>query len=493
MRFTELLLILVVWIHAASFAPLNPKQSEEEETDVEALPPDSLMDGPQTGLEYEKYLEQVIQVLETDPSMREKLEGMTMDDLKAGKMGEEINWLDHNIRTELDELKRLEIQRLRNIARKRMDTGGARTLDSKFVDNLIGHIDPANTNAFGPKDFEKLLHKATSDLEEADKRRKTDFKKYEMEKELRRRQQMNKLDEKARAEAVKNWEEAKKAKNNHKELKHPGSKAQLEDVWEKTDHLEKDTFNPKTFFMLHDTNGDGSLDSFELEALFIKEVEEIYKDTDADPKEKFEEIYRMREHVMKEIDTDNNKLVTLEEFLTATKKESFEKDEGWEDLQQKDVFTEEELEEYRVMYDEIVKEKKEKLQKEHEDYLQRRKEQGAGEPIVMNQQERSKVAAEAADEIMKKMDEKNIKFDPNIASINKGEDLQAAQRQQEELAQQQAAQLQQAAQQAAQQQGKQEVQPEVAAEQAKLLQAQDAIVQQAAQVKKAAEMRQADV
>lgn len=43
------------------------------------------------------------------------------------------------------------------------------------------------------------------------------------------------------------------------------------------------------------------------------------------------------------------------------------------------------MEEYRVMYDEIVKEKKEKLQKEHEDYLQRRKEQGAGEPIVMNQ------------------------------------------------------------------------------------------------------------
>lgn len=30
-----------------------------------------------------------------------------------------------------------------------------------------------------------------------------------------------------------------------------GSKAQLEDVWEKNDEMDRDNFNPKTFFMMH--------------------------------------------------------------------------------------------------------------------------------------------------------------------------------------------------------------------------------------------------
>lgn len=60
-------------------------------------------------------------------------------------------------------------------------------------------------------------------MEEADRRRKDDFKKYEMEKELRRRQQLKSMDEKARADAIKQWEETKKAKSNHKQMKHPVS------------------------------------------------------------------------------------------------------------------------------------------------------------------------------------------------------------------------------------------------------------------------------
>lgn len=35
------------------------------------------------------------------------------------------------------------------------------------------------------------------------------------------------------------------------QLHHPGSKQQLEEVWEKQDHLEDQEFNPKTFFYLH--------------------------------------------------------------------------------------------------------------------------------------------------------------------------------------------------------------------------------------------------
>lgn len=38
--------------------------------------------------------------------------------------------------------------------------------------------------------------------------------------------------------------------NIYLQLHHPGSKQQLEEVWEKQDHMEQE-FNPKTFFYLH--------------------------------------------------------------------------------------------------------------------------------------------------------------------------------------------------------------------------------------------------
>lgn len=37
----------------------------------------------------------------------------------------------------------------------------------------------------------------------------------------------------------------------HSQLHHPGSKQQLEEVWEKQDHMEDQDFDPKTFFYLH--------------------------------------------------------------------------------------------------------------------------------------------------------------------------------------------------------------------------------------------------
>lgn len=39
----------------------------------------------------------------------------------------------------------------------------------------------------------------------------------------------------------------------HLQLHHPGSKQQLEEVWEKQDHMENQEFDPKTFFHFHGT------------------------------------------------------------------------------------------------------------------------------------------------------------------------------------------------------------------------------------------------
>ncbi len=39
--------------------------------------------------------------------------------------------------------------------------------------------------------------------------------------------------------------------NFRQQVHHPGSKQQLEEVWEEQDHMNKNDFNPKTFFVMH--------------------------------------------------------------------------------------------------------------------------------------------------------------------------------------------------------------------------------------------------
>lgn len=53
--------------------------------------------------------------------------------------------------------------------------------------------------------------------------------------------------------------------------------------------MDKDTFDARTFFALHDLNGDGFWSESELEALFQLELQKLYNDTnpDDDPREKF--------------------------------------------------------------------------------------------------------------------------------------------------------------------------------------------------------------
>lgn len=46
--------------------------------------------------------------------------------------------------------------------------------------------------------------------------------------------------------------------------------------------------------------------------------------------ERYEEMNRMREHVMKEIDTDQDKMISFDEFMESTKGKDFNKDEGWD-------------------------------------------------------------------------------------------------------------------------------------------------------------------
>ncbi|XP_042599852.1 nucleobindin-2-like, partial [Cyprinus carpio] len=189
---------------------------------------------------------------------------------------------------------------------------------------------------------------ATNDLDNFDKERHEDFKKYEMAKEHDRKEHLKTLDEDARKKEEEHFEELKKKHADHPKINHPGSQDQLKEVWEEADGLDPNDFDPKTFFKLHDTNGDGYFDEQELEALFTKELEKVYDPTheEDDMMEMEEERLRMREHVMNEVDTNKDRLVSLDEFITATNRKEFLEPDGWETLEQNPIYTEEELREF---------------------------------------------------------------------------------------------------------------------------------------------------
>ena len=119
--------------------------------------------------------------------------------------------------------------------------------------------------------------------------------------------------------------------------------------------MEGNEFDPKTFFALHDLDGNGYWDEMEIEALFQRELDKVYNEStpnEDDMRERWsinidsvhiiahcrdEEMSRMREHVMNEMDKDRNKMISLEEFLADTQTQEFKQDDAWESLDQQKV------------------------------------------------------------------------------------------------------------------------------------------------------------
>jgi hypothetical protein len=116
---------------------------------------------------------------------------------------------------------------------------------------LPKHVDHQNVETFEIKDLETLIRQATFDLEEVDKMRREEFKQHEIEKEYERRKKLEGLDVDHRKKAEAEYEKQMENRKHHEKVNHPGSKDQLEEVWEEQDHLEGEKFNPHTFFSLH--------------------------------------------------------------------------------------------------------------------------------------------------------------------------------------------------------------------------------------------------
>ncbi|MEQ2197895.1 Nucleobindin-1 [Xenoophorus captivus] len=114
--------LLLLSISAVAWSvPINrnggdqePKQEAQEEN----------MD---TGLYYDRYLREVIEVLETDPHFREKLQTANTEDIKNGRLSKELDLVSHHVRTRLDELKRQEVSRLRMLLKAKLDSSNTQS------------------------------------------------------------------------------------------------------------------------------------------------------------------------------------------------------------------------------------------------------------------------------------------------------------------------------------------------------------------------------
>uniref|UniRef100_A0A3B3QEQ2 Nucleobindin-1 n=1 Tax=Paramormyrops kingsleyae TaxID=1676925 RepID=A0A3B3QEQ2_9TELE len=300
-----------------------------------------------TGLYYDRYLREVIEVLETDPHFREKLQTANTEDIKNGRLSKELDLVGHHVRTRLDELKRQEVSRLRMLLKAKMDSANLQ-VDHTTLLKQFEHLDPHNQNTFEAKDLELLIATATKDLENYDAERHEEFKRYEMLKEHERRQYLKGLDQEKREQEERRLQELQEKHRQHPKINAPGSVAQLREVWKETDGLDPQEFNPKTFFKLHDTNGDGVLDEQELEALFTKELEKVYdpRNEEDDMVEMEEERLRMREHMMKNVDINHDRLVSLDEFMKSMEKKEYYNPKEWK--VRRPVYSEAELQQFEA-------------------------------------------------------------------------------------------------------------------------------------------------
>ena len=105
---------------------------------------------------YGKYLKQVIEILEEDENFSKRLENVTEEDIRTGKIAEEIDFASHSVRTKLDELKRKEIESQRQLLRQQMDA--SRGIHREYWNPLN---DRENPHTFEVGDLKRVLAKVS--------------------------------------------------------------------------------------------------------------------------------------------------------------------------------------------------------------------------------------------------------------------------------------------------------------------------------------------
>lgn len=76
--------------------------------------------------------------------------------LQSGKIAEELDFVNHHVRSQLDELKRQELERLRQLNKQMMEQENE--VDPKHL-KIPEHIDHTNPHSFEIADLKKLIAK----------------------------------------------------------------------------------------------------------------------------------------------------------------------------------------------------------------------------------------------------------------------------------------------------------------------------------------------
>jgi len=308
-----------------------------------------------TGLFYDSYLQEVIKTLDKDPAFREKMQNVNLDEVKIATFSKELNNVAKHVRDELDVLKRKEVDRIRKLLKMKSNMDKGKPVNQRaIVEAAAGHFDHFNPESFSSKDLEKLIGTATTDLQNYDEKRHKEFLEYEIQKQLDLEEKMAGMDNAQKAAVLEEQKQKRKRHNEHQKIPHPFSQKFILDVWRSIDHLKDEKFDAKTFFLLHDVNGDMYIDPYELEAIFQAELDKVYdpNNPDDDVREMEEERARMREHVMKEVDINGDGAISLKEFMDYTNSMEFVKPTNTyqmiDDMIEKgEVYTSQELKEYK--------------------------------------------------------------------------------------------------------------------------------------------------
>ncbi len=92
-----------------------------------------------------------------------------------------------------------------------------------------------------------------------------------MEKKFKQEEHLREMkDETERHAEEAKLREMETKHKKHDKPHHPLTKDQLEEVWEEKDHMKSEDFDPKTFFALHDLNGDGNWDQDEIKVCMLE-------------------------------------------------------------------------------------------------------------------------------------------------------------------------------------------------------------------------------
>lgn len=132
-----------------SYAPPVTQKGGNGETEVED---DSALGDV---MEYHRYLREVVNALESDVQFKDKLEKADEKDIKSGKIAQELEFVSHHVRSRLDEIKRIEINRLRELTEQKQRLQN----NVDMEDPTHHHLDHDNPHTFEIEDLKNLLRK----------------------------------------------------------------------------------------------------------------------------------------------------------------------------------------------------------------------------------------------------------------------------------------------------------------------------------------------